>query len=55
MRFVIVLLLGFALGLSVGLLLAPSPGRETRHVLRERAEPALERLRQRMRREERAA
>ena len=51
MRLLTVLMLGFFMGFSVGLLLAPSPGRETRHILRERAGPTLQLLRQRMRRE----
>ncbi len=44
------LLLGLAIGLSIGLLMAPSPGSETRQKLRERAEPTLERIRVRVRR-----
>ena len=54
MRFLVGLILGLGIGLSVGLLLAPSPGGTTRQKLRERAEPALERIRQRLRREEEA-
>lgn len=36
MRFVLGLLLGIMLGASVGLLLAPQPGSQTRQALRER-------------------
>jgi len=55
MRYVLGIIFGLAAGLAVGLLLAPSPGLETRQKLRDRAEPAIERFRQRVRRAEEAA
>ncbi len=42
-------LLGLVLGLTIGMLLAPVTGSESRHKLRERAGPALERVRERVR------
>lgn len=39
-------LLGLALGVSIGLLIAPSPGSETRQRFRERAEPMAKRIRE---------
>jgi len=38
MRFIFGLLLGSALGVSLGLLIAPQPGSETRRVLQERVQ-----------------
>jgi gas vesicle protein len=42
-------LLGLFLGLSIGMLLAPARGSVTRHMLQERAGPALERVKERVR------
>ena len=38
MRFIFGLLLGAGLGVSLGLLIAPQPGSETRRVLQERVQ-----------------
>jgi gas vesicle protein len=38
MRFIFGLLLGAALGVSLGLLIAPQPGSETRRALQERVQ-----------------
>ena len=40
MRFVLGLLMGVALGISVGLIVAPQPGSETRKALQERMQKA---------------
>ncbi len=45
----VMFMLGLALGLSIGLLLAPTTGSATRHTLRERAGPTIERVRERVR------
>ena len=47
------LILGLMIGLGIALLMAPAPGAETRHKLRERADPAMERVLQRIRRNDR--
>jgi gas vesicle protein len=47
MQWRIAFLLGLGLGLMIGLLLAPSPGPETRQMLRERTGPALQGVRER--------
>ncbi len=44
MRFILGLLLGAALGVSVGLLVAPQPGRETRRALQKRMRSGAERV-----------
>ncbi len=38
MRFVLGLILGIAVGVSLGLLVAPQPGSETRRALRDRVQ-----------------
>ena len=48
------LILGMVIGLALGLLAAPTEGAQTRHKLRERTEPTIDRVRERMRREEAA-
>ncbi len=45
----VMFLLGLVLGLSIGMLLAPDTGSATRHNLRERAGPVVERVRERVR------
>lgn len=42
MRFIFGLLLGAAIGISLGLLIAPQPGSETRRALQERVQRARE-------------
>ena len=49
-RFRVGLVMGLGLGLGLSMLLAPSSGAETRQKLRERAKPAMEMARQRIRR-----
>ncbi len=50
MRWLLVgFLLGVAAGFAVGVLTAPSRGYEVRQRLRERAQPAVERMRERLR------
>ena len=46
MSFTIGLLLGAAVGVAVGFLYAPKPGRETRQMLKEKAEEAREKAKE---------